>query len=53
MNAVPQTLGRLLRETHREIHATPNFSTSQLAELRKELRLNCEKLLPDPLNTQI
>ena len=47
-NAVPQTLGRLLRETHREIHATPNFSTSQLAELRKELRLNCEKLLPDP-----
>jgi hypothetical protein len=46
--AVPQTLGRLLRRIHREIHALPNFNTSQLAELRKELRLNREKLLPDP-----
>ena len=51
--AVPQTLGRLLRRIHREIRALPNFNTSQLAELRKELRLNREKLLPDPTTPKL
>ena len=51
--AALQTPGRLLRRIHREIHALPNFNTSQLAELRKELRLNREKLLPDPTTPKL